>query len=516
MLKRIRCLIIHPILFAVYPILFFYSYNISELRLQVLAIPLATSILGTLILWIIIHLFLKDIQKSALIVSFFVFLFYSFAHFYNFLGGASSDLGTTENLLIPYFGSFLIMVVLVKRMKKLRVATNLFTIFPAVLLVISASNIISFEMDKLGQQVPTYPIKESEGVQVKGSGQSQIKRDIYFIVLDAYARDDVLKEDYGYDNAPFLNFLKENGFYIASKSRANYAFTHISLTSTLNLTYFDNLISEFGTEKEIIDPLLYQMLHQNKAAEYLKSRGYTVINFDSNWGPTEKMQIADINTNKAKVLTFFEQPLDIDYFLSSFLQTTALSPFISETLLNSRRDKIKYNLERLAQVPYMKGNKFVIAHFLLPHPPAPFDENGNPIAEDGQGLYTDRAANYYLGALKFTNKKIRQVVEKILAHSDPEPIIIIESDHGPFLTEPDQGTETPSLTTASKKMSNLSAYYLPDGGDKLLYESITPVNTFRIIFNYYFGANYEILPDKVYYSWGNAAYKFYDFTNQIK
>ena len=29
--------------------------------------------------------------------------------------------------------------------------------------------------------------------------------DIYYIILDAYARDDSLLEDYGFDNSPFLN-----------------------------------------------------------------------------------------------------------------------------------------------------------------------------------------------------------------------------------------------------------------------------------------------------------------------
>ena len=46
----------------------------------------------------------------------------------------------------------------------------------------------------------------------------------------------------------------------------------------------------------------------------------------------------------------------------------------------------------------------------------------------------------------------------------------------------------------------LNAYYLPNGGNDLLYESISPVNSFRVIFNSYFGANYEILEDRSYYT----------------
>ena len=47
-------------------------------------------------------------------------------------------------------------------------------------------------------------------------------------------------------------------------------------------------------------------------------------------------------------------------------------------------------------------------------------------------------------------------------------------------------------------MGILNAYYLPDVGQSVLYPSITPVNTFRVIFNLYFNTNYELLPDKSY------------------
>ena len=50
-------------------------------------------------------------------------------------------------------------------------------------------------------------------------------------------------------------------------------------------------------------------------------------------------------------------------------------------------------------------------------------------------------------------------------------------------------------TKVEVRNANLSAYYLPDGGEELLYPSITPVNTFRIVFNKYFGANYPLLED---------------------
>ena len=44
----------------------------------------------------------------------------------------------------------------------------------------------------------------------------------------------------------------------------------------------------------------------------------------------------------------------------------------------------------------------------------------------------------------------------------------------------------------------MNAYHLPNKDDSLLYPSMSPVNTFRIIFNYYLGADFDLLEDKSY------------------
>ncbi|MFC1476256.1 hypothetical protein ACFLQW_04575, partial [Candidatus Zixiibacteriota bacterium] len=50
-------------------------------------------------------------------------------------------------------------------------------------------------------------------------------------------------------------------------------------------------------------------------------------------------------------------------------------------------------------------------------------------------------------------------------------------------------------------------YYLPEGGDSLLYETITPVNTFRVILDHYFNQQLALLPDESHYSmWGKPYY----------
>jgi hypothetical protein len=48
-------------------------------------------------------------------------------------------------------------------------------------------------------------------------------------------------------------------------------------------------------------------------------------------------------------------------------------------------------------------------------------------------------------------------------------------------------------------MRILNAYYLPDAGGGELYESISPVNSFRVLFNTYFGGKLELLADTAYF-----------------
>jgi hypothetical protein len=54
----------------------------------------------------------------------------------------------------------------------------------------------------------------------------------------------------------------------------------------------------------------------------------------------------------------------------------------------------------------------------------------------------------------------------------------------------------------------LNAYYLPGEKKDLLYDGISPVNSFRVIFNEYFNENYELLPDISYFSSGSNLWDF--------
>ena len=64
-------------------------------------------------------------------------------------------------------------------------------------------------------------------------------------------------------------------------------------------------------------------------------------------------------------------------------------------------------------------------------------------------------------------------------------------------------------------MAILNAYYFPGGDEGLLYPTITPVNTFRVVFNRYFDRDLELLEDVSYFADWSTPYDFIDLTDML-
>jgi hypothetical protein len=103
-----------------------------------------------------------------------------------------------------------------------------------------------------------------------------------------------------------------------------------------------------------------------------------------------------------------------------------------------------------------------------------------------------------------------RTIDGILKNSSNPPIIILQSDHGPGAYF---NTSSAEDTCIKERAGILNAYYLPENGVEYLYPSISPVNSFRVIFNTFFEANYALLDDKTYYSSLSLPYTFIDVTN---
>jgi len=67
-----------------------------------------------------------------------------------------------------------------------------------------------------------------------------------------------------------------------------------------------------------------------------------------------------------------------------------------------------------------------------------------------------------------------------------------------------------------ERTSIFNAYYFPELDSEVIYDGITPVNSFRLIFNNYLNGNYELLEDKIYFSTYQNMFNFTDVTTIVR
>jgi hypothetical protein len=209
----------------------------------------------------------------------------------------------------------------------------------------------------------------------------------------------------------------------------------------------------------------------------------------------------------------YKKGLFQDEFLRVLVRSTMLKlldPWIVKSVAEAHLNTFRV----LKAIPEIKEATFTFVHCILPHHPFIFDRHGNiksdrTIRNQFQGSKW-KDGDAYIDQLIFVNRKLRSVVDSILEKSEVSPIIVIQSDHGPQVV----GRDNSDFIRA--RMCNFSAYYLPNGGNQRLYDSITPVNTFRVIFNHYFGTNYELLEDRSYFSTYQQPYRLVDVTEEIR
>ena len=163
-----------------------------------------------------------------------------------------------------------------------------------------------------------------------------------------------------------------------------------------------------------------------------------------------------------------------------------------------------YKIKNLAKVPDDPNPTYTFAHFLFTHDPFRFDAEGKCLTYEEINS-RDYKLNYK-EQVTFANKKIKELIDTILEKSkDNPPIIILQADEGPYPARYSEDLRNFDFNKASaedvkEKMAILNAYYFPDRADHKVSDFITPVNTFRYIFSYYFGINLPQLPNISYLS----------------
>lgn len=505
-----KTFIIHPFLFAAFPVLALFTRNIEEVSFFKTLPPMAVVLGFTALLLLLFRLILKDTKKAAILVSIFLIFFFSYGHVFNIIQGWWQ---IKHRYIFPPWGIVFICITYftIKTSKDLHSFTKILNVIATSLVIISLINIGTYEFRSTNWQYT--PMAENTKIEPTNSRVPSVPRDIYYIIFDRYVSESTLKEVYNFDNSVFIDYLSNKGFYVASKSRSNYLTSSHSLASSLNMEYINYLSDKMGEKSNIFRPL-YAMIQNNKILQFIKSRGYKYIHFVTRWGSTSRNKYADINFVGSVV----------DEFSLLLYQTTALctideafqiTKFADPLLI--RYNRILWKLNKIAQIPNIKEPTFTFAHMLIPHAPYVFDRNGNFLPIEKRKSEKEN----YIEQLIAVNNLIINLIEKLLSNSKPSPIIIIQADEGthPKRYKDDIINFNWRLATEEElrqKTGILNAYYLPGMNKDILYPSITPVNSFRVIFNLYFNTNFELLPDESYaHESYRYIYKFFNVTDKV-
>jgi hypothetical protein len=336
--------------------------------------------------------------------------------------------------------------------------------------------------------------------------------DIYYIILDGYGRSDILEDIYNLNNGEFVSFLESKGFYIAEESSSNYSQTGLSLASSLNLMYLDEFSQQVGPQSENLSPLKAN-IEDNLVFYQLHQAGYSVVVFSSGFTLTE-LNTAD------HLFSFGEAP---DSFQNILINNTPLSMFLLGKQYDWHRKRIEYAFQMLPEISQENQPTFVFAHILAPHPPFVFGPNGetnNPPRKygihDGSDFMAVANREEYLDGYRdqliYITEATKITIERILDNSSTQPVIIIQGDHGPGSLLDYENLEQTNLV---ERMSILNAFLMPEVDSNLLYGKITPVNSFRLLFNAYIGTNYALLEDRSYFSTLDQPFQFTDVTSRL-
>ena len=469
--------VFYPLLFAAFPILFLYVHNISETSVSQIWLPIVISVAAALVLWAVLSLILRSLSKAGFATAIFLVFFFSYGRLYDVLNNWGVFVPKHTHLLPVMLFVWGYCVYFIKRAKRdFRITTRMLNITAVVLIVINLFNIASYQV-KLARLNEVTPVETPENATLSPAELSSLP-DIYLIITDEYAHPDTMREYYDYDNSGFIESLEEKGFFVAYASRTPSINTQRSIASVLNMEYVDEADMSVLVHKNA----------NNKVVNFLKAKGYYYVCFSATpvFGAEEVG--ADVYYD------FWERGGSTTpqlEFLRLLYSTTMLRPFygyFTEAQYETYYRRITLNtLEHLKDVPELPGPKFVFAYLMCPHQPFVFGSGGEFIEPVNWTNYKDKG--FYLGQYMFISDEIEKVVDTILKNSVNEPIIIIQSDHGFRPHHPDIEVGQDDW----RKI--LNAYHLPGDGKELLYDSISPVNSFRLIFNHYFDADYPLLED---------------------
>jgi len=482
---------LYPVLLPVFFVLHGYLENYGFISpgegLLLILIYTATTLVLALAGW----LFFRDIPKAALFAFILMAVYFFFGAIHDFLKEHAGSFLSSYVVLLTAFLILLIAVIVYLRKSKrpFKRLTAFLNLLFLVYILFGAGNLIAKAFRSSGYALSVYSFAKNNTYKQCPDCN---KPDIYFLLMDGYASTAALAKWYHYQNN-LDSFLLQRKFSVQANSRSNYNFTPFSMASILNMSYLQGI--EDPKKVTVSDYANCEVLiRNNEVIKRLSAAGYDIVNYSvfnlAGHPKTVSQDFLPLNTRLITERTLFACiRKDIGWKLAKWY------PFKwfwhGDIMRDNRNNQNFIELVKKSAATKSAKPRFVYGHFYMPHIPYYYDKNGK--LKDIATITTETLSDpipAYLDYIPYVNSRIREMVTTI-QQQNPSAVIILMGDHG--------NRDATSEAFPIRHFQNLNAVYYPDNDYKLLYDSISGVNQFRVVLNKLLKQDLPLLPDSSVY-----------------
>ena len=444
---------------------------------------------AAIIIWLLAWLIFRNRQKASLLTAFLLSFYLFFGALDDFLKDHAHVLSHYSVIMPLFLVSFIALIIYLKKTNRGFYKLNFFLNGLLIIyILVDAGGFIWKSVHPDENKLAIYGNDKKNNYITCEDCRDP---DIYFLLFDEYASTASLKETFHYDNSSLDSFLLQRGFSLQKFSHSNYNFTPFSMASLLNMNYISGIknpdactISDYANCNNLI--------RNNEVISYLSSRNYEIVNysvFDLAGNPTlVESTLLPVKTRLITDQTLYNRMVrDIGWnlFIGKFEIKWLTKNRIYSSLHNDNLflDLVKQESRKKATHP-----RFVYVHLAMPHYPYYYDEHFQLRSE--KALVADEDPGHidsYIKYLPYTNKNVRELVDTIQKNTSRSAAIVVMGDHG-FRAMTGDGDR-------SHYFKNLNAIYIPDGNYRLITDTISGVNQFRVIFNCMFRQKLPMLQD---------------------
>lgn len=504
-LRRLTSFPVYPFLVALLPIIYFHEANFRTLgngdgvRLGLIYL------LVTGILLMAGRLVLKDVHRAALVLAPLVGVL--------FLG---SKVGATVSIALLGLAMGLGILFWYRRFDLWQASI----IFNAMALVLTLMPLVQVARTAGAKEAPVPTDLFHQALHLQPPSGA-IPPDIYFLLMDGLGQPAYLEKEFGISPRVVESVLRERGFVVKKHAMSSYPQTALSLSSTLNAGYIQDLL-EIPDQANADRAALAGLVRDNRVLRGLRGLGYNLVTYPSGYpltrlGGPAKRRSPLINPN------FLEYYVIEDGCLPRVQKIFGRGP--ADFSFAMRRNRLEYVFDNLGGARQNIPDEepvFVFAHIMAPHPPFVFSRTGEGLPSRKNFAFADGSHWYdihgrdgtpydimYSEQMTYIMKRLGDAVDAILAASPRPPVIIIQGDHGPGSK---LHHERLAYTDHQERLGVFDAWYVPDAYGWKPQEGGPVVNTFPQLFNNLFGADLPLLPARYFFARMSAPYAFFELT----